>query len=216
MGSLVGSMLVIQLLPLTPIHIHCVYYLMSQPPAISHLDPTQLHIRPAEPEDVLPCSLLEGGYQTDYVWQMHLQENERLVQTIFNRVRLPRTMPVAYPYSETELKTIFEQADLLLVACYGAEIVGCLEGQFDSLQKVLTINNLIVNTAVRGQKIGKRLLNGARIIAEQHNCQMLNITLQTKNNPTIRFVQKLGFAYAGYNDKLYLNGDIALIFSLKL
>lgn len=191
-------------------------YAMSNPVLMPHLDRSRLTIRPAEAEDILPCSRLDGAYQTNYVWQMHLQENERNVRIIFNQIRLPRTMAVDYPVPPAMLATVFEQAPYLLVAGYEDHILGCVDGVFDMSQGAFNINNLIVHSQVRRQGIGQLLLKGIKALAQQHASRQLLIAIQTKNSPAIEFVQKAGFVHCGYNDKYYNNGDIALIFSLKL
>ena len=38
----------------------------------------------------------------------------------------------------------------------------------------------------------------------------------TKDYPAICFYQKHGFAFCGFNDQLYPNHDIALLFALSL
>ena len=78
------------------------------------------------------------------------------------------------------------------------------------------INNIIVQPNVRRKGIAKLLLKTAKLVALQNQCNQLTITLQTKNYPGIKFAQKQGFTFCGYNDRYYPNGDIALIFSLKI
>lgn len=189
---------------------------MSTPTSKLRSEKSPLIVRPAEPEDITLCCQLNGAYQTDYVWQMYLQEGEQTVQITFNRVRLPRTMAVAYPYSEDDLRLMFEQAPYLFVASYEDEIMGCIDGILEVGRRSLDINNLIVHRQVRRQGIGRLLLKAVRTLALQSNCRYLTITVQTKNYPAIEFFRKIGFVYCGYNDKYYNNGDIALVFSLKL
>jgi RimJ/RimL family protein N-acetyltransferase len=38
--------------------------------------------------------------------------------------------------------------------------------------------------------------------------------MQSKNHPAIAMARKLGFSYAGYSDRYYVDQDIALFFSL--
>jgi ribosomal protein S18 acetylase RimI-like enzyme len=173
-------------------------------------------VRPARPDDIVTCSHVNGDYQTNYVWQMHFQEQKHRVQVVFNQVRLPRSMAAHYPFQQPDLLASFEQESHLWVACYDGQVVGCLGGAGDDLRGVFAINNLIVDQAARRNGIGKRLLQTIHIIAGQQGCQSLTIALQTKNDPAIRFAQKMGFVFCGYDDKYFPNGDIALIFSMKI
>ena len=42
------------------------------------------------------------------------------------------------------------------------------------------------------------------------------IPLQTKNDPAIRLVSSLGYAFSGFIDHYYNNGDVALLYTLTL
>jgi len=181
-----------------------------------HAERLPFVIRPAEPEDITACCQLDGSYQTDYVWQMHFQESEQTVQSSFSRVRLPRTMVVAYPYPGDDLRLILEQAAYLLVATYEDKIVGCVDGVLEVARRNFTVNNLIVQRQARRQGIGRSLLKAVNSLAIRNDCWHVTMAVQTKNYPAIEFMGKTGFVYCGYNDKYYNNGDIALIFSLKL
>ena len=189
---------------------------MENSAATSYLSSDSVTVRLAEPEDRLTCSHLNGDYQTTYVWQMHFQEQAHRVQAVFNQVRLPRSVVAQYPYQQPELLRFFEQESFLLVACYEEQVVGCLGGVGDDLRGVFAVDNLIVDQTVRRRGIGKLLWQTMRTAAGRQGYQRITIALQTKNDPAIRFAQKMGFAFCGYNDKYFPNGDIALIFSVKI
>jgi ribosomal protein S18 acetylase RimI-like enzyme len=177
---------------------------------------SSLYVRPLEIDDLPICSQLDASYKTDYVWQMQFQEQEQAVQSAFTQVRLPRTMIVDGLYKPHHLLAILQQADHAFVAGYDEDIVGCLSGDVEVWQGVFTITTLIVHPQVRRMGIGKLLFERAKDIARQNECKRLLMTVQTKNHPAIEFMRKQGFVFCGYNDKYYLNGDIALIFSLNL
>ena len=182
----------------------------------SKLEENPLVVRLARPKDRLACSRLEGTYQTDYVWQMHLQEGTQTVQVTFNRIRLPRLMPVDYPYSAAVLEKTFDQSPCLLTAYYRDQLLGCLDGSIEVPRQAFNIQNFIVHPQARRRGVGQYLLESAKTLARKYGCRQMTLTLQTKNNPAITFAQKTGFVYCGYNDLYFENGDIALTFSLKL
>jgi GNAT superfamily N-acetyltransferase len=78
------------------------------------------------------------------------------------------------------------------------------------------IRNLIVHRNSRRQGVATALLRAARYWALDNELNKIMLDTQTKNFPAIRFAQKQGFAYCGYNDRYYSNGDIAVFFSLTL
>jgi len=175
-----------------------------------------LVIRAAEPDDLPACSHLDAGYHTDYVWQMQFQEGERAVQSAFQRVRLPRTMAVAYPYPPDAVLAMLEATPRVFVACYGDLLIGCGAGQAERWSHAFTLHTLIVHPRARRRGVGRLLLDALKEAAVQDGCRRLNVTVQSKNYPAIQFARKEGFAFCGYNDRFYPNGDIALFFSLGL
>ncbi len=175
-----------------------------------------ISIRPAEIEDMLPCSRLDSSYTTDYVWQMQFRENERMAQSTFTRIRLPRTMTVSWPFGPEDTLTVFQQASYLFVAHRGDAIIGYISGMLESWHNTLTLDTLTVHPQYRRQGAAKALLNVAKTFALENNCLQITMTMQTKNHPAITFAQKQGAILCGYHDKYYPNGDIALIFALPL
>lgn len=185
------------------------------PPAFEQ-EPSPIVIRTAGPDDIPACSRLDASYKTDYVWQMRFQEGKRAIQSAFTQVRLPRTMPVNFPYPPQEMALILQRADYLQAACYHDEVVGCLGGVVEPWHRAFIITALVVHPRFRRQGVGKMLLMSAQEPAVQNNCKRLLLTVQTKNYPAIKFAQKRGFVFCGYNDRYYSNGDIALMFSLDV
>ena len=78
------------------------------------------------------------------------------------------------------------------------------------------IRNLIVSRSFRRQGVGSALLQAAQYWALDNDLGKLMFETQTKNHPAICFAQKHRFAFCGYNDRYYSNGDIAVFFSLSL
>lgn len=184
-------------------------------PALQPNEPS-LVIRAAAPDDLPACSRLDAGYHTDYVWQMQFQEDERAVQSAFQRVRLPRTMAVAYPYPPEAVQAMLEAAAHVLVACYGDVLIGCAAGEVQDWSHTFLLHTLIVHPRARRRGVGRLLLDALKETAVQDGCRRLNVMVQSKNYPAIQFARKEGFAFCGYNDRYYPNGDIALFFSLGL
>jgi len=73
-----------------------------------------------------------------------------------------------------------------------------------------------VNSSHRLRGIGSALLNAARRWAIDRNLRRLIVETQTKNYPSIRFLQKRGLTFCGCNDLYYPNQDIAIFFGQTL
>ena len=189
---------------------------MNRPNADPHAQKSSLSVRLAKPKDRQLCSQLDGTYQTDSVWQMHLQEDEQAIRVIFNQVRLPRTMTAEYPFSPEAVTRAFEQSPNLLVVRYEDTILGCVDGSVDVSRRVFNVTHLIVHEQARRRGVGRYLLASIKQLAIQQNCHQVSIAIQTKNHPAITFMKNMGFEYCGYNDQYFKNGDIALLFTLKL
>ncbi len=176
-----------------------------------------LEIYLVEHAEALPaCSRLNAAYTTDYVWQMHIEESPRRVESAFTRVRLPRTMTVACPYTSSQQLALLEQSSHVIAAGYQDEPAGCAGATIEAWRQTLFINTMVVPPPLRRRGIAKRLLETFQSLACKAACKKLMVALQTKNYPAIQFAQRQGFVYCGYNDRYYPNGDIALFFSLSL
>lgn len=181
-----------------------------------------LHIRLAEADDFAACAALPGDYQTNYVWQMNLRERDRSVQVVFDEVRLPRTMDVAYPYPCEAIISDLPQAQYVILATYQTHpeapetIIGWLSGSLFNAQPIFHVSHLLVHPEARRRGVGKKLLRAVPGVLQNHACQRVKLFLQSKNHPAIALARKTGFVYSGYDDRYFANGDIALIFSLTL
>jgi GNAT superfamily N-acetyltransferase len=174
-------------------------------------------IRLAELADLNLCHELDGSYTTDYVWQMQANENERSIAVRFDTVRLPRPMKVAYPREPDELLSNWRQGECFLVAADASgQPIAFLDMTAQAWHGVGWIRNLIVHQSHRRQGIATAMLRAARHWALDNELIKLTLEIQTKNFPAICFAQKHRFAFCGYNDRYYSNGDIAVFFSLNL
>jgi ribosomal protein S18 acetylase RimI-like enzyme len=174
-------------------------------------------VRMAELADLNPCYGLGGSYTTDFVWQMQAHENERSIEVRFDTVRLPRPMKVAYPRHPDELLPNWRQGECFLVAAdTSGQPVAFLDMTAQTWHGVGWIRNLIVHRNFRRQGVGTALLRAARYGALDNELSKIMLETQTKNYPAICFAQKHRFAFCGYNDRYYSNGDIAVFFSLIL
>jgi ribosomal protein S18 acetylase RimI-like enzyme len=162
------------------------------------------------------CLALEHAYSTDYVWQVDMRDDGEDMLVRFRTVRLPRTMPVAYPRDEHHLRQSWEKRDCFLVAAMDEIVLGYVHLRVDSSQTKGWIQDLVVGQPFRRRKLASALLEQASRWAGLRNLDHLTLEMQTKNYPAICFARKHGFAFCGFNDHYYMNRDIALFFGKNL
>ncbi len=179
-------------------------------------------IREGQPEDAYGCAEIDSSFFTTHVWQMEelrpdpfAGTNEE-VAVIFREVRLPRPRSVTPRVETRQLVETLQNSDLFLVAEDDDKIQGYLGLSLDGSQKIGLITTVVVNPSRRQKGVGRRLVDKAKNWAERGRLWSLMLETQTKNYPAVRFFQKSGFSFCGYNDHYYPDGEIAIFFAYKL
>ncbi len=174
-------------------------------------------VRAAELGDLNACYEMDKSYVTDHVWQMQSRSDARSVDARFDVVRLPRPMEVDYPRHPDELLDNWRQEQCFLVEVDEAEqVLGFVDVAAQAWHGTAWVRNLAVNKDHRRQGVATSLFRAARTWARDNGLTRVMAEAQTKNYPAIRFFQKHGLAYCGYNDRYYTNGDITVFFLLRL
>jgi GNAT superfamily N-acetyltransferase len=169
-------------------------------------------IRTATLADLNACLFLAHDSVTDHVWQMKVQEAGSQVSVTFDTVRLPRRMQVAYPRDVEELVEDWQRDEGFLVAEVDGEVRGYIDLLARPWQQVGWVANMTVDRDYRRGGIGTALMRHARQWTWDQGLQAILAEATTKNYPALRFYQKLGFQFCGFNDHYYTNQDIALFF----
>ena len=181
-------------------------------------------IRPAKLEDLTACLALDHSYRTERVWQMEVQEESDLLAVTFRTMRLPRPVYVQYPRDREALLTDWHHRDCFLVATVAnhtpqdkaPQIIGYLTMAAQDWHKTGWVADLVVTSERRRQGLATRLLRAGKEWARKAGMRRLIVETQTKNYPAIRFLERQGFSFCGYNDRYYANQDIVLFFALNL
>jgi GNAT superfamily N-acetyltransferase len=175
-------------------------------------------IRDGLDSDIPACLELDHTYQTEYVWQMTTFEEPGSWQISFKRERLPRVIDITYPADEARLVACVPDDHCFVVAASRetGDIFGYLTMRCQPAHRIALIQDLVVARPYRGGGIGSRLLNVARTWAREHELAQLTAELQTKNVPGINFCLQAGFTFCGFNDRYFLNRDIAVFFTQPL
>lgn len=175
-----------------------------------------MRIYRADLHDLAACLVLDGSYETDYVWQATQQLDDNQVTTRFRTIRLPRTMRVPYPAWGETLLAHQERGDLILVAVEVAEVRGYIDQEAQPDQGIAWVHHLVISPAMRRQGVGTALLMRGLQHARQQELTHVMTVVQSKNYPAIKFLERNGFAFCGYNERFYRNLDIGLYFSRGL
>lgn len=172
----------------------------------------QIEICPASNQDLEKLAGLDHTYQTSYVWQMDRSLEEGQIATFFREIRLPRSVRVEYPHTQTRLLETLPQATVL-AALYKSNLVGYVSVKEQVIPQSAWISDLMVTEKLRRQGIGTALTLAAQDWAMNKNLKRIFLEMQSKNYPAIKFAMKIGFEFSGYNDHYYTNQDIALFFT---
>ena len=172
-----------------------------------------IKIRPAVAGDISHLVALDHDYVSDTVWQMDVTAEENQVGVSFRQVRLPRSVRVEYPRPPRILADEWSGRALLLVALLEDEPIGYISSMQGVAPATNWVTDLVVTRRVRRQGVGTTLILAAQDWARQFYPNRMILEMQPKNYPAICLAQKMGFDFCGYNDRYFLNHDIALFFA---
>jgi len=175
-------------------------------------------IRDGLETDVESCLMLDSTYETDFVWQMHIQRSSDMQRAAFSTERLPRTMEAVHPVDERRLHFALAPQQCLLVAVGRTEpqALGFLTMTTIRTHGVGIIQDIVVDQPFRRRRIGLRLLNAARQWAAERGLESMMLETRTQNYPATQFCQSAGMTFCGFNDQYFPNRDIAVFFGQSL
>ena len=173
-------------------------------------------LRSIEAADVKAILSLDVSYFTDRVWQMEQKVGGSEIATYFRTTRLPRPLRVDPATEWATVTDNWRERDLFIVANEGDHILGYLDLTIDRRHNIGWIDHVAVTPPRRRTGVGSALIEEAGKWGKRRRLSSLMAETQTKNHPAIRFLQKCGFTFCGFNDRLYPQRDIVVFFSLDL
>lgn len=176
-------------------------------------------IRDAHQDDIAPAIELDHSYETQFVWQMTLQEDDAMRQVLFRKERLPRMIEVQQTVYEDRLQHHLATHAGFMIASLRDEpdvVLAYMTIRIDDVLKNAHVSDLLVGKTYRRAGIGRRLLNVARRWAREEGAHRLLVETQTKNYPAIQFCLANGLSFCGFNDRYFPNQDIAVFFGETL
>ena len=177
----------------------------------------EIQVRAATNEDLPRLAALDPGYSTEYVWQMDMREEpDGAIGVNFRPVRLPRPMRVAVRHEPERLLEGWNRRGCFLVAEQDEHLKGYLNLSLASELETAWVSDCVVERRFRRAGVGTVLLASAAQWARANRLKRLILEMQSKNYPGIRFAQRHGLSFCGYNDRYYPNQDVALFFGMVL
>jgi GNAT superfamily N-acetyltransferase len=173
----------------------------------------KVNIRSAISTDIPKMIALDHNYATTHVWQLTLDLTEIQTQISFRQVRLPREVHVNYPRIVKNLADDWTKRDALLLAEEGEQVRGYISLRLGLAPASAWIEDLVVDRIHRRKGIGAALVGAAQDWSARKGLHRITLEMQPKNYPAIRFADKLGFEFSGYNDQFYRDQEIAIFFS---
>ncbi|MCE5209315.1 MAG: GNAT family N-acetyltransferase [Chloroflexi bacterium] len=173
----------------------------------------EIEIRSIEKDDFEILTGIEHDFQTDHVWQMDRVLEPGNYSFRFRESKLPRTIRVDNPG-----KLKWNDPDALLsatglMASIKGQPVGYLFFRFLPETQTVWVMVMAVRKNYRRQGVGSALIFAVQDWCRKNAAKKIILEMQSKNYPGIRFAQKLGFEFCGYNDHYFPNQDIALFFA---
>jgi len=174
-----------------------------------------MKVRSATVGDLDLCKELDASYLTNYAWQMNETASSDRVGVSFQRVRLPRRMGVKYPCRVDDLLEDWRRSECFLVACEGRELVGYLDMIVQPRGWQGWIKHLVVHQAWRRRRVATQMLEVAEHWARGSRLNAVTAVVQNKNDPAISLYANRGYAFRGFVDYYFDNGDVGLLYSLN-
>ena len=188
---------------------------------------TVVRVRVAIASDAAQCADVDTKYITKDVWQLDTRQEDREIRILLRQIELPKPVALTAPQSVPRvvrpgvLWLVAE--DIETVAGDGAHMpasVGQVTGYLVATRphggEIVYLTSLAVASTHRRQRLAVRLLEQARRWALQESATEILADVSARNTPALRCLQRVGFRFCGYNDRLYPDGEVALFLSLSL
>jgi len=175
----------------------------------------EIEIRPTISTDLARLSALDHTIETDYVWQLDLHRETAQVQVDLHEVRLPRSVRLEHPRAATDLADTWHTRPMFS-AMIGMEAVAYIRFTDVIIPHAVWITDVVVGRPLRRQGLAHKLIGSVEEWGIQKALRRVVVEIQSKNQPAIHMILKMGFEFCGYNDQYYASRDVALFFARSL
>ena len=181
------------------------------------IDQSQLMIRDGVLTDIPYCLALDSGYRAEHVWQMNVQELGDETRISYRRQRLPRPLDASHDTEARHLEMAIRHGHCFIVVQdrSAGKLLAFASMRVDETCEIAYLQHIVVDRPFRGQSIGARLINVARVWARECGLRQVVFEIATTNYPCIAFAQAQGFVFCGFNDRHFPSREIAVFFSVS-
>ena len=187
----------------------------------------ELRVRASVPADRDACAKVETGYLTDSVWQLDSRQDEDEIRIGLRQISLPKPMaatqslPVPAAGRRDGLWLVAEELEALSGGHEAGKptagtVVGYLTASIAPRREMIYLSAIAIAPEYRRQHLGSRLVEQMRRWAVREGVPEIIADVSAKNAPALRLLQRNGFRFCGYNDRLYPNGEVALFLALTV
>ncbi len=197
-------------------------------PAYTPREPQyQLRVRAAIMADRDACGAIETSYTTDSVWQLDQRQDNNEIRIGLRQISLPKPMSATEPMDVpfvSHADTLWLVAEELEVPPAGREttsptvgtVVGFLTATIEPRREMVYLRAVAVSREYRRQHLGSTLIEHMRRWAAREGVPEITADVSAKNAPALRLLQRSGFRFCGYSDRLYRNGEVALFLAMAV
>jgi ribosomal protein S18 acetylase RimI-like enzyme len=187
----------------------------------------QLRVRAAIMADRDACGAIDTTYTTDSVWQLDQRQDDNEIRIGLRQISLPKPMAATEPMDVpfvSHADTLWLVAEELEVPPAGREtiaptvgtVVGFLTATIEPRREMVYLRAVAVARDYRRQHLGSALIEHMRRWAAREGVPEITADVSAKNAPALRLLQRSGFRFCGYSDRLYRNGEVALFLAMAV
>ena len=163
------------------------------------------------PTDQLALSHLDTSFTTDRIYR--LEQTSHACELVESQI----TPPMQKAYQLDDLSSL----DWVLVAASGVDLLGLVGLRVEAWNRRAILHHIYVMARVRGGGIGRSLVEAAAVEARRREARVLWAETQTINYGAVKFYERVGFAWCGFDTSLYdpavvCSGETALFFERSL
>jgi ribosomal protein S18 acetylase RimI-like enzyme len=149
------------------------------------------------PADIDALETLDTGFTTDRV--LRVAHTGRLVELIEVEIN----PPVEKTYPRADFADDLALADWACVADDAAGIAGLAAIVLEAWNRRARLTHLYVASRARRKGLGRALVEAALTAARARGARCLWVETQSVNYAAVRFYERLGFRWCGFDSSLY-------------
>jgi len=155
---------------------------------------------------------LDTSFEADRIYQLNRTGRSFILEEASAKP------PVRKSYRVEELINALPSLDWAQVASDSGTVVGLATMSIEGWNRRAVLHHLYVAPSARRQGVGRALVEAAMTEARYRDTRCLWVETQTVNYGAIRFYERAGFSWSGFDTSLYDPGEVdaretALFFS---